>query len=163
MERGEGFQGFRSVWTHGNTSHVDLPLFRYELFERDLKRVLNVFLDDFTECRGSNNSSFSDQPIRRTQLFVELMCKRGSVYKDIASLTSKHQGTILGMVHRCVSEMDKIEEVRGIVFGGTLGDYAVTNVTIMRCAIMVQLFGSLKLLLPDLYEAMEPMLQVHAC
>lgn len=158
----EDFQGFRSVSTCGNTSHVDLPLFRYELFERDLKKVLNVFLDDFTECRGS--TSISDQPIRRTQLFIELMCKRGSVYKDIASFTSKHQGTILGMVHKCVSEMGKIEEVRGIVLGGTHGgDCAVTNVTVIRCAIMVQLCGSLKLLLPDLYEGIEPMLQVHAC
>ena len=153
-----GYRGFRSVSTQGNMSHVDLPLFRYELFERDLQKLLNVFLDDFTECQGAA----SDQPNRRVQLFLSLMCNR-RLYDDITSFTTKHKGTILGMVHKCVYEMGKVEEVRGLVFGTmpySPGQHPSleSSITTMRCGIMVQLCGALGFLLPELYDAIEPML-----
>ncbi len=170
-DRQESFKDFSSIKVQGNTSHVDLPLFRFELFQRDVQRLLNVFARDFKEGHSSLEHT------HRVELFLALMCRR-KLYDDIVSYTSKHREGIAGMVRRCSDSMCREEDVRPIVCGMAATYYAgrdaqqhqqqmkdrpglesVVKTTTARCAMLIQLCGMMKMLLPELYNEIEPILK----
>ena len=150
--------GFQSVKMQGDTSVVDLPLFRYELFQRDIQKLLNIFICDY-------RSGFEglDQ-VHRVEFFLGLMCKR-KLYEDIVSYITRNREGIMGMVVRFAAYMVSVEDVGPIVCGlyqqtpGCDCDMEKIRTTTSRCAILIQLCGMMKMLLPELYDRIEPLLK----